>query len=134
MGSKTYLSWFDIEQVSITIHNQRIFITSLNSSVHGEYSLSPLKVQAPIDLNAKPGLMTGYDTHVYIKTFTDMFLSGRIRYGTEILSVRRGRVRAWDIRVKDLASRTEETLSYDKIVLCTGVSSKVLIALFVDHY
>ena len=96
--------------------------------------MSPLKVQAPIDLNAKPGLMTGYDTHAYIKTFTDTFLSGRIRYGTEILSVRRGQVRAWDIRVKDLASRSEETLSYDKIVLCTGVSSKVLIAFFVDHY
>lgn len=79
----------------------------------------------PPPSKAESGRLTGEDLSNYLESFATRFLSGKIRYKTEILNVRReqnGSTSAWKIRVRDLTNSTEEEIFFDKIVLCSGVS------------
>ena len=61
----------------------------------------------------------------YMETFAETFLSGKIRYNTEVLKISRSQDRdtdGWVVVVRDLNTQNVESLVYDKLVLCTGVT------------
>lgn len=127
MGRRAYLPIPQNQQVCLSFLPLDILTLTLNtsSSVHGEYRFSSLPMPPPS--KAESGRLTGEDLSNYLESFTSHFLAGKIRYGTEVLNVRRQRTgdtsaSAWKVRVRDLVKSTEEDLFFDKIVLCSGVS------------
>lgn len=91
--------------------------------------------------------ITGFDLRSYFESFADKFLHGRIRFNTEVVSIKRkwnstslrvvpgtmggkrGRKEStergggWLLRVrKNGTMGREEDVEFDKVVLCTGVS------------
>lgn len=70
--------------------------------------------------------LCGEDMRAYMETFADRFLRGKIRFGTEILDVRRGEDGAgWEVEVLDLRTGNKEVLYYSRVVLCTGVCASL---------
>ena len=68
--------------------------------------------------------LSGEDMTAYMEKFAHTFLSGKIRFETEILDIRRGRDGAgWEVEVLDLKTGNKGVLNYARIVLCTGVSA-----------
>lgn len=73
------------------------------------------------------------------ETFADKFLTGRIHYDTEVLSVLRTKDnlevdsdlaqhgKNWQIVVKDVLAGNVEELFFDIVVLSTGVSISILV-------
>ncbi|KAJ7067183.1 FAD/NAD-P-binding domain-containing protein [Mycena amicta] len=78
----------------------------------------------PANTAATGGRLTGDDLHRYTQTFTEKFLQGKIQYETYVLSVLREAEGGWIISVRDLKTGIEQTLRFDKVVLCTGGSNK----------
>lgn len=77
----------------------------------------------PPDSEQTGGRLTGYGMQRYMENFADRFLKGRIRFQTEVLQISRdGGTQLWRVVVRDIKGGSETTLTYDKIVLCTGVS------------
>lgn len=82
----------------------------------------------PANDKATGGRLTGIDVMKYFESFTERFLKGKIRYNTEVLNIRRpdtdvdGDGGNWIVTVKDVASNIDSELSFDKLVLCSGVS------------
>ena len=65
--------------------------------------------------------LSGEDMCAYMEKFADTFLSGKIRFETEILEIRRAGGSGWEVEVQDLRTGVKEVLTYARIVLCTGV-------------
>ena len=65
--------------------------------------------------------LSGEDMCAYMEKFADNFLSGKIRFETEILEMRRAGGSGWEVEVQDLRTGVKEVLTYARIVLCTGV-------------
>ena len=83
----------------------------------------------PRDWRSTAGRLTGEDMQHYMESFEEHFLSGRVRYNTEVLKIKRTAPseknvpsRRWLISVQDKLSGVTSELKYDRVVLCTGVS------------
>ena len=59
----------------------------------------------------------------YMQKFADIYLKDAIRYGLRILGVTRpsGASSGWNVKVEDVKTGEQQTLKFDKVVLCTGV-------------
>lgn len=79
----------------------------------------------PANESATGGRLSGDDMQQYMESFADKFLRGKIRYEVEVMKVIRSAVGQWTVKVQDIRSGEEE-LHFDKVVLCTGVSSSLL--------
>lgn len=79
-----------------------------------------------------------------MESLADRFLKGKIRYGTEIIGIRRRSVSTsfetssvpdgrgaspWVVHVRDLKTGQLSDLVYDRIVLCSGVRAHLLLLL-----
>ncbi|KAG6335021.1 hypothetical protein ID866_4066 [Astraeus odoratus] len=104
---------------------QRIYPGVAINNVRGEFCFSSLPMPPP--QGSTNGRLTGEDMSAYMEMFADTFLSGKIRFETEILDIRRGGDSGWEVEVQDLRANKKEVLSYDRIVLCTGGCSEPLI-------
>ncbi|KAH9922210.1 FAD/NAD-P-binding domain-containing protein [Fomitopsis serialis] len=92
------------------------------NNVHGEFRFSPLPMPPPANFTVTGGRLSGDDMRMYMETFAAKFLPGKIRYRTEILSIRPSQDGAysWTVTARRLSSGNIESIAYDKIVLCTG--------------
>ena len=64
---------------------------------------------------------------MYMEAYADTFLSGCIRFNTEVVRIERGPAGSgWVVRVRSAATGAHEAaaedLHFDRLVLCTGVS------------
>ena len=93
-------------------------------SVHGEFRFSPLPMPPPPNSQETGGRLRGEDLREYFQIFADRFLKGRIQYNTEVLGIRRSTSDGvWHVTVQDTRSTHTYELLFDKLILCTGVSS-----------
>lgn len=93
---------------------------SLNS-VYGEFRFSPQPSLAAKDDSKR---LSGFEMRDYMKKFADNYLEGVIRYGFQIIEVMRpsnNSSSGWNVRVEDVRTKQQQTLTFDRIVLCTGV-------------
>ncbi|KAI6046404.1 FAD/NAD(P)-binding domain-containing protein [Pisolithus marmoratus] len=100
----------------------RIYPTVAINNVYGEFCFSSLAMspQSPMEKR-----LSGEDMCAYLEKFADTFLTGKIRFETEILNIRRGATgSSWEVEVQDLRTRAKQVLVYDRIVLCTGGCSE----------
>ena len=116
-----------INRSLLTIHRLLIdLILDAITSVHGEYRFSALPMRSPEGFTKTGGRLSGNDVRQYLEDFEERFLKGKIRFGTEVLNIRRGdHGRGWSVLVHDKKSANAEkvqVLYYSRIVLCTGVS------------
>ncbi|KAI0262584.1 FAD/NAD-P-binding domain-containing protein [Gloeopeniophorella convolvens] len=102
---------------------ERIYPSLQTNSVHGEFRFSAMPMREPDDSAKTGGRLSGTDVHQYLDKFAQKFLKDKIRFGTEILKIRRGEQQGWDVLVRDTEVGAERTLHYARIVLCTGGSS-----------
>ncbi|KAI0262601.1 FAD/NAD-P-binding domain-containing protein [Gloeopeniophorella convolvens] len=103
---------------------ERVYSSMQTNSVHGEFRFSTMPMREPKGAAKTGGRLMGTDVHDYLDEFAQKFLKGKIRFGTEILKIRRGDQRqGWDVLVWDAEVGAERTLHYARIVLCTGGSS-----------
>lgn len=79
------------------------------------------------DFKATGGRLSGEDMRGYMESYADRFLKNAIRYNVEVTAVRRiadaSKASNWAVTCTDKLSGTQEELRFDKVVLCTGVSS-----------
>ena len=68
------------------------------------------------------GHMSGDDMCAYAETFSERFLQGRFRYSTHVRKLRR-LTDGWWLDTVNVVTGVEERLHYEKLVLCTGVST-----------
>ncbi|KAL4071253.1 hypothetical protein V8B97DRAFT_2043915 [Scleroderma yunnanense] len=101
---------------------QRIYPGVRLNNVHGELYFSALPMPQP--LNSVGHRLSGEDMCVYMETFAHTFLLGKIRFGTEILDIRRANGSGWEVEVQDLRTNAKQILTYTRIVLCTGGCSE----------
>ena len=89
-------------------------------------------MQAPSQSDETGGRLSGEDMRKYMENFANRYLKGRIRYNTDVLRISRhvpsktdpkNSVKGWTIEVQDRKTESHFTLDYDKVVLCSGVSS-----------
>jgi dimethylaniline monooxygenase (N-oxide forming) len=89
------------------------------------------------DFKATGGRLSGDDMRLYMENYTDSFLSKNIRYNVEVINMRRISPDAsqtdtsrWVVTISNIFNntngRTRDELTFDKIVLCTGVLARVL--------
>lgn len=81
---------------------------------------------SPADASATGGRLSGEDMTEYMEAFAAMFLPGRIRYNAEVLKISRSQERGtdgWSVTVRNLKTKAVESIVYDKLVLCTGVTA-----------
>ncbi|KIP06555.1 hypothetical protein PHLGIDRAFT_452381 [Phlebiopsis gigantea 11061_1 CR5-6] len=97
------------------------------NNVHGEYNFSALPMPPPAQGKQSGGRLSGEDVRLYMESFAERFLKGRIHYGTDVTSIRREKVDSSDVSTKEWAvsmrargTGEESRRTYDKIVLCTG--------------
>ncbi len=91
----------------------------IGNSVHGEYRFSSL---APVNAEKTGGRLGGEDMCRYMTKFASRSLEGNIQYETEVLHIRRVDSESrWRVTVRK-QDGLESTLSFDKLVLCSGVS------------
>ena len=76
--------------------------------------------------------LSGEDMQLYMESFADKFLKGRIRYNTVVTNIRRAsskdaesHAKPWALSLRDCRTGEESQLLYDRIVLCTGVNLTV---------
>jgi dimethylaniline monooxygenase (N-oxide forming) len=89
-----------------------------------------------LDDKATGGRLAGDDIRVYMETFTENYLKGRIsvEYETEVVSIRRpasGELKnnAHWIVLTSRKSEDKREREFDKIILCTGVRFSQLVSL-----
>ncbi len=96
-----------------------IFRLRLIDSVHGEYRLSPLEMPAP---SSADGRLSGDDMAQYMARFVNMYLQDRVEFGLDISNIRRGsNGQSWLLDVRDVQTGKQETRSFTRIIVCTGV-------------
>lgn len=69
------------------------------------------------------GRLTGEDMVLYMESFADRFLNGKITFGVEVENISRGPDRTWLVKIRSLADGAIQSLQFDKLVLCSGVSN-----------
>ncbi|RDB24143.1 Dimethylaniline monooxygenase [N-oxide-forming] 2 [Hypsizygus marmoreus] len=96
------------------------------NNVHGEYRFSALPMPLPAHAAETGGRLSGDDMCKYMETFAETYLHGRIRYGTEVLSVRRSpRAGTWLVTVQSVGGDGgREVLEFARVVVCTGGTSQ----------
>ena len=87
----------------------------------------------PRNASSTGGRLSGEDMQHYMESFEEHFLNGRIRYETEILKIKRvetnGKASStpassqWLISMQDKRTNAISEARYDRVVLCTGVST-----------
>src|SRR6266576_7130244 len=60
----------------------------------------------------------------YLETFAETFLKDKIKFGVEVLNIRRSPSGSWNVDIKDKHEGTITVLEYSRLVLCTGVSTR----------
>ncbi|SRR6266550_6717312 len=60
----------------------------------------------------------------YLETFAETFLKDKIKFGVEVLNIRRSPSGSWNVDIKDKHEGTIVVLEYSRIVLCSGVSTQ----------
>ncbi|KAI0253456.1 FAD/NAD-P-binding domain-containing protein [Lactifluus subvellereus] len=104
---------------------ERVYPGLQINSVHGEFRFSTMPMHEPDSSIKTGGRLSGEDVRRYMEDFAKQFLSGKIRFETEILNIRRGdQGRGWNVLVHDKTTGTEKVLYYSRIILCTGGCSK----------
>lgn len=104
---------------------ERIYPGLKLNSVHGEFSFSSHAMAPPSNTSITGGRLTAQDLSKYMQEFADTLLPGRIMLDAEILNVRRDKKDAsWSISIRNKRTGESETLKFDKVVLCTGGTSK----------
>lgn len=120
---------------------QRILTPLL--SVHGEFCFSALPMPPPSDTSETGGRLSGENMQAYMESFAERFLKGKIRYCTQVLNIKRKMHTAssktstttqqegtsdmpngdsqWSVEIRDLRTGGTSELTYDRLVLCTGV-------------
>lgn len=86
------------------------------------------------DAKVTGGRLAGEDMRSYMEAFADRFLKDKICYNTEVLNIRRldfEGLQTWLVTTFNHSNGTREELSFDKIVLCTGVSHALTQQLFI---
>lgn len=77
----------------------------------------------PLKSSTTGGRLSGEDLSNYFQDFAKRFLEDRIRFGVEVLRIKRGESgHSWMVLLEDISVGARETLEFDKLVLCTGVS------------
>ncbi|KAJ6610187.1 FAD/NAD(P)-binding domain-containing protein [Mycena sp. CBHHK59/15] len=101
---------------------ERVYPGLRINNVHGEYRFTPLKMDYPSTADVIGGRLTGDDMRLYMTTFADKFLKGKIRFGTEVLKISRETdvTGQWAIEIQDKHSQARETLRFSRVVLCSG--------------
>ncbi|KAG6840188.1 hypothetical protein C0991_008352 [Blastosporella zonata] len=99
---------------------ERVYPGLTINNVHGEFRFSSLPMAPPSKTAETGGRLTGDDMCAYMETFADTFLSGKIRFRTEITAIRRAADESWQVTVQDRQTAVQETLLFTHIVLCTG--------------
>lgn len=108
---------------------ERIYPELRINNVHGEYRFSSLPMPPPADAAKSGGRLGGEDMRLYMESFADNFLKGRVQYDTVVTRIRSAGPDAppdgkrWTVTVQDRNTGEERHLKYDKIVLCTGACS-----------
>ena len=70
------------------------------------------------------GRLTGEDMCMYMESFADKFLKGRITFEVEVENITRGSDETWLVKTRNLTNSSTKILQFDKLVLCTGVSKQ----------
>lgn len=84
---------------------------------------------APKNSKETGGRLTGEELGQYMESLADRYLKGHVRCNTIVTNIRRSRdgdpkgTKRWVVSVRDSSTDSVETVSYDRIVLCTGVSA-----------
>ncbi|ETW75169.1 hypothetical protein HETIRDRAFT_390740 [Heterobasidion irregulare TC 32-1] len=104
---------------------ERVYPALKINSVHGHYWLSGLPMPDPKDSRKTGGRLTGENVRMYMEAYADTFLSGCIRFNTEVVRIERGPAGSgWVVRVRSAATGAHEAaaedLHFDRLVLCTG--------------
>ncbi|KAJ2933423.1 hypothetical protein H1R20_g3675, partial [Candolleomyces eurysporus] len=115
---------------------ERIYPGLHTNNVHGEYKFSQLDMPPPERSDSTGGRLTGTTMRDYVEKFSNTFLEGKakFRFQTEVLNIRRvkasenGEPSIWNVEVKDLQSGSTEILSFGRIILASGVSSRIVVA------
>ncbi|TDL14979.1 FAD/NAD-P-binding domain-containing protein, partial [Rickenella mellea] len=100
--------------------SERVYPGLMINNVYGTFSFSALPMAPPKDSEGTGGRLTGEDMRVYMETYADKFLSGRIQYNTDVRHLHREDDGKWILKTVDLKTQFEKDLIYDKVVLCTG--------------
>ncbi|EKM52446.1 uncharacterized protein PHACADRAFT_149103 [Phanerochaete carnosa HHB-10118-sp] len=100
------------------------------NNVYGEYRFSSLPMPPPTDTTKSGGRLGGEDMRLYMESFADRFLRGKLRYNTIVTNIRSAKPdlstlssppsKRWIITVRDRNTGEESQLRYDRVVLCTG--------------
>lgn len=98
--------------------------------MHGQYEFSGLAMPPPPNCKATGGRLTGHDISQYLEKFADTFLTKRIRFMVEVVSISRKTAGQWSVKVLDLRRNVEEVLTFIKVVVCSGVSANLYHAIF----
>ncbi|KAG6810296.1 hypothetical protein H0H92_012520 [Tricholoma furcatifolium] len=104
---------------------ERVYPGLSINNVHGEFRFSPLPMPPPSKAAETGGRLSGEDMCNYMESFAERFLSGKIRFKTEIISIRRSPDDLWLVTVLTVLDRHSENavpeeLVFSRIVLCTG--------------
>ena len=100
--------------------------------MHGEYNFSALSMPPPTQGKQSGGRLSGEDVRLYMESFAERFLKGRIHYDTDVTNIRRKTLvsgdvstKHWTVSIRDRKTGEESRRTYDKIVLCTGVRASL---------
>lgn len=78
----------------------------------------------PDSTQVPDGRLSGEDMQLYMQKFAQEFLKDKIRYSVEVLNISRNeKTGEWKVSVEDLLDGSRSTLSFGRIVVCTGVCS-----------
>ncbi len=100
-------------------------------SVYGDYRFSPLAMPRHPDRKASDTRLSAEDMLFYMEKFADTFLKDHICYNTEVINVRRPtppfavEPPNWVVTIRDKDGVRD--LGFDRIVLCTGVNTFLLL-------
>lgn len=82
------------------------------------------------------GQLSGEELRQYLESFAEQFLKDKIRFSTEVISVRRpdDTDSNWIVIVEDAEDGTRQHLLFNRIVLCTGVRPAFVPEIFIAYF
>ncbi|KLO19083.1 FAD/NAD(P)-binding domain-containing protein [Schizopora paradoxa] len=98
---------------------QRIYPSLHLNNVYGEFRFSSLPMPAPKDAG-DGGRLNGGIMRDYFESFAARFLKECIQFEVEVINIHRNASGKWEVSLRDMKTSGEETIVFDKIVLCTG--------------
>ena len=109
--------------------------SNISSSVHGQFSFSPLEMHPPSRATETGGRLSGGDMCTYFETFHRKLLEGNKEVhtllNTRVVGIERssGKQQGWKVRLKHISSGGEGDLKemwFRRVVVCTGVCSSII--------